>query len=54
MLALGRAGAKDLEDDALGPWCLLALGMAEYRSGNDAAADEVLLAAAEADPNNPL
>ena len=53
MLALGRAGAKDVEDDAQGPWCLLALGMAEYRSGHDAAADEALLAAAEADPNNP-
>ncbi len=36
-----------------GIWNLLALGMAEYRSGNDAAADEALLAAAKADPNNP-
>ena len=54
VLALGRAGAKDLEDEPQGPWCLLALGMAEYRSGHDAAADEVLLAAAEADPNNPF
>jgi hypothetical protein len=53
VLALGRAGAKDLEGEAYGPWCLLARGMAEYRSGNDAA-DEVLLAAAEAAPNNPL
>jgi tetratricopeptide (TPR) repeat protein len=34
--------------------CLLALGMAEYRSGNDAAADRALLAAAEAGPNDPL
>ena len=34
-------------------WNLLALGMAEYRSGNDAAADQALLAAAEAGPNNP-
>ena len=33
--------------------CLLALGMAEYRSGNDAAADRALLAAAKAGPNNP-
>ena len=32
---------------------LLALGMAEYRSGNDAAAQEALLAAANADPSNP-
>jgi tetratricopeptide (TPR) repeat protein len=54
VLALGRAGAKDLEGEAQGPWCLLALGMAEYRSGNDAAADEVLLAAAEANPNEPF
>ena len=36
-----------------GMWTLLALGMAEYRSGNDAAADEALLAAAKAGPNNP-
>jgi hypothetical protein len=34
-------------------WRLLALGMAEYRSGNDVAADEALLAAAKAGPNNP-
>ena len=34
-------------------WCLLALGMAEYRSGNDAAADRALLAAAKAGPNDP-
>jgi hypothetical protein len=27
--------------------------MAEYRSGNDAAADEALIAAAKAGPNNP-
>ncbi len=55
VLALGRAGAKDLEGDWVeGPWCLLALGMAEYRSGNDAAADEALLAAADLDPNDPL
>ena len=50
-LALGRRAAK------LGPveseWGLMALGMAEYRSGNDAAADLALLAAANAGPNNP-
>ena len=34
-------------------WRLLALGMAEYRSGNDAAADRALLAAAKAGPNDP-
>ncbi len=33
--------------------CLLALGMAEYRSGNDVAADRALLAAAKANPNDP-
>jgi WD40 repeat protein/serine/threonine protein kinase len=32
---------------------LLALGIAEYRSGHDAADDEALLAAAKADPNSP-
>ena len=31
---------------------MLALGMAEYRSGNDAAADEALLAAVKAGPTN--
>jgi eukaryotic-like serine/threonine-protein kinase len=34
-----------------GEWNLLALGMAEYRSGNDAAADKALLDAAEAGKN---
>ena len=33
-------------------WYLLALGMAEYRSGNYAAADEALLAAEKAGPTN--
>jgi hypothetical protein len=47
-LALGRA-AVHLERSG---WTLLALGMAEYRSGNDAAAQEALLAASEADQNN--
>jgi WD40 repeat protein len=49
-LALGRAGMKLGKG---GEWNLLALGMAQYRSGNDAAADEALLAAAQAGPNNP-
>jgi hypothetical protein len=31
----------------------MALGMAEYRSGNDAAAELALLAAEKAGPNNP-
>jgi tetratricopeptide (TPR) repeat protein len=47
-LTLGRT-AVQLDRNG---WTLLALGMAEYRSGNDAAAQEALLAAVEADPNN--
>ena len=35
-------------------WRLLALGMAEYRNGNHAAAIEALLAAAKAGSNNPI
>ena len=35
-----------------GEWNLLALGMAEYRLGNDTAADETLRAAAKARPRN--
>jgi eukaryotic-like serine/threonine-protein kinase len=49
-LALGRAAVK-LEKD--GMWNLLALGRAEYRSGNDAAAEAALRAAAEAGKNTP-
>jgi WD40 repeat protein/tetratricopeptide (TPR) repeat protein len=48
-LALGRT-AVQLEKNE---WTLLALGMAEYRSGNYAASDKALLAAAGAGPNNP-
>jgi serine/threonine-protein kinase len=48
-LALGRTGVR-LQRNG---WSLLALGMAEYRSGNDAATQEALLAAAKADPTNP-
>jgi tetratricopeptide (TPR) repeat protein/tRNA A-37 threonylcarbamoyl transferase component Bud32 len=50
-LTLGRTAVK------LGPggeWNLLALGMAEYRSGNLAAADQALRAAVEAGPSNPF
>src|SRR5262249_8720801 len=36
-----------------GEWNLLALGMAEYRSGNDVAAEKALSAAADAGRNNP-
>ena len=49
-LALGR---KAVEIGKGGDWNLLALGMAEYRSGNGAAADEALLAAVKAGPTNP-
>jgi tetratricopeptide (TPR) repeat protein len=52
-LALGRTAVKVGKDSVLRDWSLLSLGMAEYRSGNDAAADQTLRAAAEAGPNNP-
>jgi tetratricopeptide (TPR) repeat protein len=48
MLALGRTGAQVDKNE----WTLLSLGMAEYRSGNYAAADKALLAAAQAGPDN--
>ena len=48
-LALARAAVK-LGNG--GEWNLLALGMAEFRSGNDAAAVQALSAAAKAGPNN--
>jgi tetratricopeptide (TPR) repeat protein len=48
-LALAR---KAVELGMGGSWNLLALGMAEYRSGHDVAAAEALLAAAKADPTN--
>ena len=35
-------------------WDRMALGMAEYRSGDDAAAEEALLAAAKAGESNPF
>jgi serine/threonine protein kinase/WD40 repeat protein len=49
-LALGRTAVKLREG---GEWNFLALGMAEYRSGNYAAADSALLAAAEAGKSTP-
>jgi hypothetical protein len=49
-LALARTAVKVGKG---GEWNLLALGMAAYRSGNDALADEALLAAEKAGPNNP-
>jgi tetratricopeptide (TPR) repeat protein len=48
--ALGRTA---VEVGNGGEWNLLALGMAEYRSQNYAAADKALRAAAEAGKNNP-
>src|SRR5262249_22642042 len=52
-LALGRKGVELGKGGQWKEWNLLALGMAEYRSGHDAAAEEALLAAAKASPNNP-
>jgi serine/threonine protein kinase/WD40 repeat protein/tetratricopeptide (TPR) repeat protein len=48
-LALAGTGVKGSKRE----WALLALGMAEHRSGNHAAADKALLAATEAGRNNP-
>jgi hypothetical protein len=45
-------GAPPVTAGTGGGWDLLALGMAEYRGGHDAAAEEALLAAAKAGPNN--
>jgi tetratricopeptide (TPR) repeat protein len=53
-LALARKGAELGKGRQWQEWNLLALGMAEYRSGNYAAADEALLAAAKAGANNPI
>jgi tetratricopeptide (TPR) repeat protein len=49
VLALARKVVKAEKNE----WTLLSLGMAEYRSGNDAAAEEALRAAGEAKKNNP-
>jgi len=48
-LDLGRTAVK-LNNG--GDWNLMALGMAEYRIGNDIAAEKALLEAAKAGPNN--
>jgi tetratricopeptide (TPR) repeat protein len=48
-LALARKGVQVQRNE----WTLLTLGMAEYRSGNDAA-EEALLASAKAAPKNPI
>jgi TolA-binding protein len=52
-LALARKGVELDKGGKLREWTLLALGMAEYRSGHYAAAEEALDAAAKAGPNNP-
>jgi tetratricopeptide (TPR) repeat protein len=52
-LALARKGVELDKSGYLRDWRLLALGMAEYRSGHYAAANEALVAAAKAGPNNP-
>jgi hypothetical protein len=49
-LALGRTGVKVGNGR---PWNLLALGMAEYCNGENAAADQTLFRAAEAGKNLP-
>jgi hypothetical protein len=53
VLVLGRAGVELNHDKSFGQWTQMALGMAEYRSGNCDAAEKALLAAEEAGPNNP-
>ena len=53
-LALARKGVELGKGGEWWEWRLLALGMAEYRSGNHAAAIEALLAAAKAGSNNPI
>jgi hypothetical protein len=53
-LALARRGVELDAGGKIREWALLALGMAEYRIGHDAAAREALEAATEAAPNNPL
>ncbi|HKB36451.1 MAG TPA: hypothetical protein VKD72_08360, partial [Gemmataceae bacterium] len=50
-LALGRTAVKVNKNWV---WNQLSLGMAEYRSGNDAASIEAMLAAEKADPNIPV
>ena len=53
-LALARKGVELGKGGPWSEWRLLALGMAEYRSGNHAAATEALLAAGKAGPNNAM
>jgi tetratricopeptide (TPR) repeat protein len=51
-LALGRTAVKVGKGTEEWDWCLQALGMAEYRRGNYASAEEGLLAAEKSGPNN--
>jgi serine/threonine-protein kinase len=51
-LALGRTAVKIGKGTEGWDWCLQALGMAEYRRGNYASAEQGLLAAEKAGPNN--
>ncbi len=51
-LTLARKAVEVAKGPKYREWYLLALGMAEYRSGNYAAAREALVAAAAAGPNN--
>jgi eukaryotic-like serine/threonine-protein kinase len=51
-LALGRTAVKVGKGTEAWDWYLLALGMAEYRTGNYAATEEALLAAEKAGPTN--
>ncbi len=52
-LALAREGVELDKGSQWRDWRLLALGMAEYRCGDDTAAAQALLAAAKAGSNNP-
>ena len=54
VLALARRGVELDRGSEWLEWRRLALGMAEYRSGNHAAAIEALLAAAKAGSNNRI
>jgi tetratricopeptide (TPR) repeat protein len=53
-LTLARNGVELGKGGQWREWRLLALGMAEYRSGNYAAANEAMLAAVKAEPENPI
>src|SRR5262249_46001474 len=50
---LGRKGVELGKGGQFQEWNLLALGMAEYRSGHHAVAEKALLAAAKAGSNSP-